>query len=61
VSEGTRPQEAATRSRVRRRRIAFWSVVVVLLIPLPIGEGGLWMPILFVFFDWLNNFLPENF
>lgn len=61
MKEGSRSDRASTRTRVRRRRIAFWAAVVIVLIPLPIGEGGLWMPLLFVFFDWLNNFLPENF
>lgn len=42
-----------------RRRI-FWIAVLALFIPIPTGDG-LWMPILFIFFDWMNRFLPENF
>lgn len=43
------------------RRLLPWGLLLILLIPVPTGEAGIWMPTLFIFFDWVNNFLPENF
>lgn len=44
-----------------RWRWWMWLVLfAILLIPVP-GRDGVWLPILFEFFEWLNNFLPENF
>lgn len=44
-----------------RWRWWYWPVIAaVVLFPIPRGEG-LWFPLIFLFFDWLNQFLPENF
>jgi hypothetical protein len=53
-------QAGPPRKKARWRRRAFWIFVLALFIPIPMSNG-LWLPILFVFFDWMNQFLPENF
>ncbi|MGH2772518.1 MAG: hypothetical protein ACRDIU_05210 [Actinomycetota bacterium] len=50
----------------KRRRILFWVVVLILVaVPVPTGQPGLFgdlgNPPLFLFFDWINRFLPENY
>jgi hypothetical protein len=55
----TRP--SVPRRPGRTRRLVAWGVLaLILLIPIP-TQDGIWLPLLFRFFDWLNNFLPENF
>ena len=53
-------QAEPPRKKARWRRRAFWIFVLALFIPIPTSHD-IWLPILFVFFDWMNQFLPENF
>ncbi|MEO7803776.1 MAG: hypothetical protein ABIS18_04915 [Actinomycetota bacterium] len=44
----------------KRRRIVWTAAILVLLVPIPTSDGP-WLPLLFMFFEWMNSFLPSNF
>lgn len=44
----------------RKRKLLVWGVIIVILL-IPVPVRGIWLPLLFYFFEFLNNYLPANF